>query len=70
MSQSLAKIYLHCIFSTKHRQPYIKDSIRKDLYAYMIGILSNLHSYVEEMGRIRTTYTSFARYQGLVWLPI
>lgn len=50
MSQSLSKIYLHCVFSTKHRQPYIKDAIREDLYGYIIGTLSSLHSYVEIVG--------------------
>ena len=50
MSQSLSKVYLHCVFSTKHRQPYIKDAIRKDLYGYIIGTLSSLHSYAEIVG--------------------
>lgn len=50
MSQSLSKIYLHCVFSTKYRQPFIKDSFRQSLYGYIIGILSNLHSYTEIVG--------------------
>jgi REP element-mobilizing transposase RayT len=50
MSQSLSKIYLHCIFSTKYRQHFIKETIRQDLYAYIVGILSHHHSYVEEIG--------------------
>ena len=35
MSQSLAQIYLHIIFSTKHRYPFIADSIRSELFAYI-----------------------------------
>ncbi|GMT44721.1 MAG: transposase [bacterium] len=50
MSQSLSKIYVHCVFSTKNREPFIKDSIRNDLYSYIVGTLSNLHSYVTEVG--------------------
>jgi REP element-mobilizing transposase RayT len=39
MSQSLAKILVHLIFSTKNRQPLIHDDIRDELHAYLIGIL-------------------------------
>ncbi len=53
MSQSLSKIYVHCVFSTKNRKPLIKDSLRNDLYSYIVGTLSNLHSYVTEVGAYR-----------------
>ncbi|HGY56133.1 MAG TPA: IS200/IS605 family transposase [Caldithrix abyssi] len=42
MAQSLAKIYLHIIFSTKNKEKLIKPEIEKDLHAYMAGILKNL----------------------------
>lgn len=42
MAQSLAKIYLHIIFSTKNRETLIKPEIEKDLHGYMAGILKNL----------------------------
>lgn len=35
MSQSLAQIYIHSIFSTKYRRPLIKPAIQDELYAYM-----------------------------------
>ena len=46
MSQSLSKVYLHCVFSTKNGVPLITDDIRKDLHSYIIGTLSNVGSYV------------------------
>jgi putative transposase len=42
MPQSLAKIYLHLIFSTKNRERIIPDDIRADLHSYMGGILNGL----------------------------
>jgi len=34
MRQSLSFNYLHLVFSTKHRQPYIDENIEADLHAY------------------------------------
>jgi REP-associated tyrosine transposase len=44
MSQSLANILVHLIFSTKHREPLIHDEIRPHLNAYVVGILANHQS--------------------------
>ena len=44
MSQSLANILVHLIFSTKHREPWIHDDIRPNLNAYVVGILANHQS--------------------------
>jgi REP element-mobilizing transposase RayT len=35
MPQSLAQIYVHIIFSTKERYPFINESIEPELFAYM-----------------------------------
>jgi len=35
MPQSLASIPLHCIWSTRDRQPLIKPEIEKELFSYM-----------------------------------
>jgi REP element-mobilizing transposase RayT len=40
--QSLAKILVHVVFSTKNREPMIAREIRPALHAYIIGILENL----------------------------
>jgi len=46
MPQSLAKVYVHIIFSTKNRIPFIKGKIKNELYAYITGILINMKSDV------------------------
>lgn len=38
MPQSLASIPLHCIWSTRDRQPLIKPEIEKELFSYMAAI--------------------------------
>jgi REP element-mobilizing transposase RayT len=42
MPQSLAKIYVHLVFSTKHRERVLPDEVRADLHAYLGGILKGL----------------------------
>jgi len=40
MPQSLAKIYVHIVFSTKHRKAWLRDdALRAELYGYMASIL-------------------------------
>ncbi len=42
MSQSLAKLWSHLIFSTKERHPFLSDRhVRDELHAYMASILRN-----------------------------
>lgn len=38
MPQSLANIPVHCIWSTKDREPFIKPVIEKELFSYMAAI--------------------------------
>ena len=42
MSQSLCKIFLHIIFGTKNREPYIDDTICGELCSYLTTVLKNL----------------------------
>ncbi len=42
MPQSLARLHIHLVFSTKNREPDIDDAIRAALHAYMATILQNL----------------------------
>jgi putative transposase len=39
MPQSLAKVLLHVVFSTKNRQPLISQTFEQGLYAYISGII-------------------------------
>ncbi|HEY3761946.1 MAG TPA: transposase [Verrucomicrobiae bacterium] len=43
MAQSLAKILVHGVFSTKDRKPYLRDkNLRVELHNYIGGILNQL----------------------------
>ncbi|MCC5919766.1 MAG: IS200/IS605 family transposase [Cyclobacteriaceae bacterium] len=44
MGQSLVQNYLHIVFSTKNRKPYINSSIDEKLYAYLSGTCNELES--------------------------
>ena len=43
MPQSLAKILVHVVFSTKDRRPFLRDkNVREELFLYIGGTLTNL----------------------------
>lgn len=43
MSQSLSAVYIHLVFSTKHRHPSLRDeSLRKDLHSFLGGTSKTL----------------------------
>ena len=44
MSQSLANVTIHVIFSTKDRYAFLTPQIRPELYAYMATVLAEMDS--------------------------
>src|SRR5262245_53250487 len=43
MPQSLARVVLHVVFSTKNRVPFLKDAgLREHLHAFMAGVLQKI----------------------------
>ena len=45
MSQSLSQIWVHLIFSTKHRKPFLKDpDIRKQMHNYLATLCNQQRS--------------------------
>jgi REP element-mobilizing transposase RayT len=42
MPQSLARLHIHLIFSTKSREVMLTDGIRDSLHAYMATVLQNI----------------------------
>jgi REP element-mobilizing transposase RayT len=42
MPQSLAKVYLHAVLSTKNREPVLADGWRDELFAVLGGTANNL----------------------------
>jgi putative transposase len=49
MPQSLAKVNVHIVFTTKYGQEFINDEIREELHFYVIGVLSKLGAYTYEI---------------------
>lgn len=49
MPQSLAKVNVHIVFTTKYGRELITDEVRGELHSYVIGVLSNLGSYTYEI---------------------
>jgi putative transposase len=53
MPQSLAQIYLHIVFSTKGRRPWLKqDALREELHAYLGGTCNQLDCPVLRVGGV------------------
>ena len=57
MSQSLANIVVHLVFSTKGRRQLLRDEERSELHAYITGILKNHDSPAHEPSRRRREET-------------
>lgn len=53
MPQSLNKIYIHIVFSTKNREPLISDDIKEDLFNYLGGVCKNLECNPIQVGGYR-----------------
>ena len=50
MPQSLANIYVHTIFSTKNREPFIDEKIENELFSYLGGICNSLECFPLKIG--------------------
>jgi REP element-mobilizing transposase RayT len=43
MPQSLSNVLVHVIFSTKNREPFLRDArLQEELHAYLVGALRNI----------------------------
>jgi putative transposase len=50
MAQSLVKNYVHIVFSTKHRQPFIQPPFEAALHTYLGGVCNALECQVLTVG--------------------
>jgi len=50
MPQSLSRLIVHIVFSTKSRVPVLNESIRHELYPYLAGALRNLECAAIKIG--------------------
>jgi REP element-mobilizing transposase RayT len=51
MPQSLSKVVLHIIFSTKDREPWLDANVRKRMHAYLATICRDLAAELVHVGR-------------------
>ena len=50
MPQSLYQLYVHLVFSTKHREPMLLSPVRERLHAYLAAVLKNKDSPALKVG--------------------
>lgn len=54
MSQSLTQIYLHIVFSTKDRRPFLQDpELQNRTWAYLAGVCANLDCPAIKIGGVK-----------------
>ena len=53
MPQSLSKVYVHIVFSTKHRQNFIDENIEERLFTYLGQACKNLKCNPIQVGGYR-----------------
>jgi putative transposase len=53
MAQSLVQIYVHVVFSTKQRKPFLSDvSLREQTHGYLAGICQNINCPPVKIGGV------------------
>jgi putative transposase len=53
MPQSFAAVYLHAVFSTKDRAPYLAEpGLRRDMHAYLVEVSKRLECPMIEIGGV------------------
>jgi REP element-mobilizing transposase RayT len=52
MPQSLAKNYIHLVFSTQDRRPFLTHATRPDLFAYITNLMKNMNCAVFQVGGV------------------
>jgi len=67
MPQSLSAVYIHLVFSTKHRYPFLHDkSLRTDLHAFLGGISKTLECPTLIVGRVADHVHLLARFGRII----
>jgi len=52
MPQSLSHVLLHCVFSTKDRQPWLKKDIQLSLYPYLATLSEDIDCHAYRIGGV------------------
>jgi REP element-mobilizing transposase RayT len=53
MPQSLSKLYVHLVFSTKDRLPLLDDDVRDNFHAYCSGVIRNLSCHPVQINSVK-----------------
>jgi len=61
MPQSLSQLYVHLIFSTKHREPMLLSPLREHLHAYLAAVFNNQDSPALKVGGMSEHVHAFFR---------
>ena len=52
MAQSLARLLVHLVYSTKHREMLLPHEPYKELHAFCFGVLKNHKCHLVEMNNV------------------
>lgn len=63
MPGTYSQILLHVVFSTKHREPWIKPDIAERLYPYMGGIVRAQNGVLHDIGGIEDHVHLYLRWR-------
>ena len=66
MPQSLDKIYLHLVFSTKNREAWLSPELRTDLHAYLGGVCNGRNIPPVRIGGVADHVHLLARFPRTV----
>jgi putative transposase len=50
MSQSLSRVLVHIVFSTRDRRPFLNDAVRGELHAYLATVASHAENVSVRVG--------------------
>jgi hypothetical protein len=71
MPQSLTKLYVHLIFSTKNREPFLYDEIRERVHGYLATVIRSVDSpYVVVGGVADHVHILFDIFNSLASPPL
>jgi hypothetical protein len=65
MPQSLSKVILHIVFSTKNREPWVESDVRPRMHAYLATICRDLGVELVRVGGVAITFTLLRRCREL-----
>jgi REP element-mobilizing transposase RayT len=65
MRQSLSKVILHIVFSTKNREPWLESDVRPRMHAYLATICRDLGVELVRVGGVAITFTLLRRCREL-----